>query len=258
MAVKRKIAVCGKGGVGKTAFTAMLTRCMTERKDTGRILVVDADPAVGLPTALGLACHRTMAQIRDEIISGVTQGDRAGRRELASKLDYMIMDALVEGDGFAFLAMGRSEGKGCFCTVNELLRMALEILTEQFDTIIIDGEAGLEQISRQVTGQIDDLIILTDASRRGRETIEHIMRMALEEEMVRCRRIGVVLNHVPQDIEEKMLIYEIEAMRLCVYGVIPEDPTITAYDVEGKALIKLPGNNQALRCVREISGKIYV
>ena len=138
----RVIAVCGKGGVGKTAVCALMTHALLHRPDTGRLLVIDADPALGLALALGIQPERTIASVRDELLAAATSGSAQSEREIAGKLDYLVTQSMVETDDFAFIAMGRSHDLGCYCSVNDLLRDALELLVREFDTVLIDGEAG--------------------------------------------------------------------------------------------------------------------
>ena len=123
---KRMIAVCGKGGVGKTAFTAMMRSALLESGKAGRLLLIDADPAMGLPIALGVNVARTMGQVREQIIQTARRGEKEEKFHLIDMLDYMALEALVEMEDFALLAMGRTETLGCYCPVNDLLRGTIE------------------------------------------------------------------------------------------------------------------------------------
>ena len=162
--MQKVIAVCGKGGVGKTALTAMLTRQLKKRADTGRLLVVDADPALGLLYALNVETDKTIGAVRDKVLAAAESGNAGAQAEVANELDYLITSTLLEEDGYSAIAMGRMNAKGCFCSVNDLLKDALEQLVLKFDTIVVDGEAGLEQINRQVVEKINTLILVTDSS----------------------------------------------------------------------------------------------
>ncbi|MBE9502196.1 MAG: AAA family ATPase, partial [Chloroflexi bacterium] len=164
----KSIAMCGKGGVGKTALTVLLTKVLVG--SNGKLLVVDADPVVGLPQALGVSVAKTMGDVSEEIIRAARTGGKKEKIEVVNMLDYMILEALVELDGFALLAMGKREGAGCFCPVNDLLRDAIESLSGSFDIIIIDGEAGVEQVNRRVIRKVDKPLIVTDATIRGIQT----------------------------------------------------------------------------------------
>jgi CO dehydrogenase maturation factor len=248
---KRIFAVCGKGGVGKTAFTALFTRALLESGTAGKLLTIDADPALGLMHALGMYVGKTIGQVREAIITAAKLGSDTDLAEIAGMLDYMVLEALVEGDNHALLAMGRSEALGCFCSVNDLLRDAIEILSRRFDTIVIDGEAGLEQINRQVVSVLDSLIMLTDASARGLQTVALLKEMVEEKDVILCGKMGVVFNRVQGD--EDFLAQAAGRIGIDVLGFVPADPQIASYDLVGRALMELPGDSAALVAVRGIA-----
>ena len=112
------IAVAGKGGVGKTSLSATIVRCLVEKYPDKKILAIDADPAVGLSTALGIDVKLTIDDIRKEIIASVDEGDTRTAIELLGEAKYRIFDALVETDGYSFIAVGRPETAGCYCKIN--------------------------------------------------------------------------------------------------------------------------------------------
>lgn len=246
---RQVIAVCGKGGVGKTAFSAMLTRALIDRGEsaeiarTSRLLVIDADPALGLAIALGLDVPRTIADVREEIIATARSRDADLQAELAAMLDYLVFESLVETDTYAFLAMGRTEAAGCYCSVNNLLKDAIQLLSAEFDTILIDGEAGLEQINRQVMGDIDELVLLTDGSARGLHTVRQLIELAGNGDAAHVGNIGVVLNR-PM-VETAALETAIASLGTRLLGVVPADPEVAAYDACGRSLMGLPDSSPA-------------
>ena len=250
---KRLIAVCGKGGTGKTVFTAMMTRVLLESGNAPKLLLIDADPAMGLPNTLGVNVRRTMGQIREEIIRTARRGKKEEKAQLADMLDYMVLEALNETAGFALLAMGRTETLGCFCPVNELLRGAIETLSKSFDFILIDGEAGLEQLNRQVMRRVDTLIVITDATSRGLQTAAQIKKMVQSERVIQCKKMGLVFNRVQGN--EELLRQYAQEMGLEVFGYIPQDENITRHDLVGKPLTELPTTSPALAAVRSIVEK---
>ena len=249
---ERLVAMVGKGGTGKTAFTAMMTKVLLESGRGGKLLLIDADPAMGLPLALGVHVERTVGQAREKIIITARKGKEEEKQHLADTVDYLVMEALNEMDGFAMLAMGRTDTLGCYCPVNDILRSVIETLAGSFDTILIDGEAGLEQINRQVMGHVDTLIIISDATSRGLQTAAQIKGMAQTERVIQCERLGLVFNRVQGN--EELLKQAAQDMGLEVFGFIPQDEEIAHYDLLGKPLMELP-TSPGLAAVRNIVEK---
>jgi CO dehydrogenase maturation factor len=247
---KRLIAVCGKGGVGKTALTAMMHGALSESGRAGRLLLIDADPAMGLPAALGVQVRRTMGQVREEIIETARKGNREEKVRLVDMLDYLALEALTETDDFALLSMGRTETLGCYCPVNDLLRGTIEALSKSFDTILIDGEAGVEQINRQVMRRVDTLVMISDATSRGIQTSELIRRMVREENLIECETLGLVFNRVRgnRDLLERAG----REMGVEVFGYVPQDENVAYHDLVGKPLTDLSPASPAPAVVRRI------
>lgn len=247
---KKLIAVCGKGGVGKTALTAMMSRVLLESGRAGKMLLIDADPAMGLPVALGINIRRTMGQVRENIIETARRGKKEEKDQLVDTLDYMAFEALTELDNFAILAMGRTETLGCFCPVNDLLRGTIETLSKSFDTILIDGEAGLEQLNRQVMRSVDTLIVVSDATSRGIQTASLIKGMVQNDKVIQCKQIGLVFNRVQGN--EELLQQSAQDIGMDVFGYIPQDENIAYYDLVGKPITELPDDSPGLTAVRTI------
>ncbi len=248
---KRLLAVCGKGGVGKTTFTAMMTRVLVEGGKAGKLLLIDADPAMGLPSTLGVSVTRTMGQVREDIIKTARRGRKEERIQLVDMLDYMALEALNEMEDFALLAMGRTETLGCYCPVNDLLRGTIETLSKSFDTILIDGEAGLEQINRQVMRRVDTLIIVSDATSRGIQTAGLIKKMVQSERIIQCEKMGLVINRVQGNVG--LLEQLAQEMGLEVFGYIPQDENIAYHDLVGKPITKLSAESPGFAALRDIA-----
>jgi CO dehydrogenase maturation factor len=249
-------AVCGKGGVGKTAFTAMFTKALLDSGKAGKLLVIDADPALGLANALAIRPEKTIGQLREAVIETARRGGEAEKDEMARMLDYLVMESLVERADFALMAMGRSETLGCYCPVNDILRDAITMLSRKFDTILVDGEAGLEQINRQVLREIDCLILLTDSSARGLQTVGILKEMVGKRNVAPCRKVGVVFNRVRGD--EASLSRAAGRIGIEVLGFVPEDPDVERYDRTGKSLAELPPASGAAAAVRGIAERLSV
>ncbi len=255
---KLVVSVCGKGGTGKTALTAMMARALADSGRAGRLLVIDADPALGQLSALGAKVRRTMGQVREEIIETARRGDRDAKAELAEKLDYLVLESLCELEDFAVLAMGRSESLGCFCSVNSLLRQAIEVLAKSFDTVLIDGEAGLEQINRQVARRVDALLIVSDPTSRGIETAAVIRDMVRRDRVIECERLGIVFNRVRDEREGQVLREAARRLELPLFGLVPEDETLSRYDLEGRPVIGLPADSPAPAAVRDLVERVLL
>lgn len=246
---KRVIAVCGKGGVGKTALTTLFTRALKGNPAVGRLLVVDADPALGLLYALNVDTSKTIGAVRDKVLAAAEAGTAGEKAEVADELDYLITNTLKEEKDYSFLAMGRMNAKGCFCSVNDLLRDALGKLVDEFDTILIDGEAGLEQINRQVVDRVDTLVLVTDSSYRGVQTVHHIEGLVKDGSVPACGRIGVVFNRIQNDTRTEDEFKA--AVGLPVFGVVPYDPVLGQCDSEGKSLLEMPEDAASVVAVKK-------
>ena len=143
------IAVCGKGGVGKTSISAAMVKILARNRQK-RVLAIDADPAVGLASALGITAEKTVDDIRNSLIQRLGQGEAGDRRTVVSRLDYEVFEALIEHENMAFLAIGRPEKEGCYCQVNHILKDIIASVAGHFDYVLIDGEDGIEQFNRRV------------------------------------------------------------------------------------------------------------
>lgn len=235
------LAVCGKGGVGKTVVSALLARALLDA-GVKPLLLIDADPVGGLCSAIGERPDKTLGQARAEVIAAARGADGAARDRLAQDLDYYVMEALLEREGYALLAMGQSEERGCFCPANALLREAIDLLAEPFKAVLIDAEAGVEQIRRQVTRRVTRVLAVTDGSARGAETLRQIAALVGHE------NVAVVCN---RDAGEGAA-----PEGFAVAGVMPENAELNRFDREGRSLWELPEDNPARVAAREIAGTL--
>ena len=248
MKSKSVIAVCGKGGAGKTVFSGALVRALGEKSGNNSILVVDADPAMGLAYLLGLPADiKTLGNARDELIDRArTTGNPD---EIAGMIDYLLLEALHETERFSFLAMGRSRSKGCYCPLNSLLKESIRKLAQNYDVVVVDAEAGLEQIKREVMSFVDRIAVMIDNSRRSEHTMEIIMQMVADLNMK--SRVGVVMNRW-RDFNEDVS-RRISASGVPVWGVIPEDEQLLKNDAEGKSIFDLPASSPVMESVSKVT-----
>ena len=226
------IAVCGKGGVGKTSLSALIVKVLLEQPGK-KILAIDADPAVGFSTALGVEVGKTINDIRNEIIKTTREGSRENKLALLSRLNYQVFEAMAEKEGFAFLAIGRPEGDGCYCKVNDYLKETIESLSSDFDYVVIDGEAGIEQINRRVMDRVTHLLLVSDTSLKGINVIKTISKLA--HKIIWYERMGVILNRLQTEDE----LSHVDLSELELLNCIPEDIEIRDFDIQGKSLLQI-------------------
>ena len=235
------LALTGKGGVGKTSLSAIIIKILSEQFPDKKILAIDADPAIGLATALGVDVKTTLDDIRTEIISTVEGGDSKTALELVGESRYKIADAIVEKDNFAFLAIGRPESKGCYCRINAYLKNVIEMVSSQFDYIVIDCEAGIEQINRRVIEKVTHLLLVSDASRKGIEVIKSISKVA--SEAVEYDKIACIFNR----IEDNSLLDGVDLEGIECLGIVNADKTITKYDSVAKDFMLMDSNSECIK-----------
>jgi len=254
MADTKILAMCGKGGVGKTSVSALMVKLLSQRNDR-KILAIDADPAVGLATALGITVKKTVDDIRKRLITRIQKGESQGNKETLKLLDYEVFDAIEERDGYALLAIGRPEDEGCFCRVNNLLRDIIGDLAGKFDIVLIDGEAGIEQINRRVMKKVDHLVLVSDTSAKGVCVAGTIALVANEKKAVDFYSMGLVLNRVRCQAE----VDDIKGRTdLDIYGWIEEDESIRDFDFKGMSLTGIPDTSPALAVIAHVLTKMEV
>ena len=243
------IALTGKGGVGKTSLSASMVRILTEEKPDARILAIDADPAIGLSVALGVEVSETLDEIRLRVAEDVS-GKLKDTQDILAEAKFRLFEAMEERDGFAFLAIGRPEAAGCYCAINTYLRKVISMLVDEFDYVVIDGEAGIEQINRRVMEKVTHLVCVSDQSRKGLAIIGTIKKVA--DELVMYDEIGLVVNRAP--MPERLKDETIEGVP--VICVIPQDDSMVENDIEGRSVFELPPDapilNGARRALEEL------
>ena len=228
------LAVAGKGGVGKTSLASVMVKLLVEAYPDKKILAIDADPAVGLSTALGVEPELTLDDIRKEAVEAAESGNAGATVEVLGEARYRIFDAMVEMDGFSFIAIGRPEAAGCYCKINTYLKEVIAQVADNFDYIVIDGEAGIEQINRRVMEKVTHLVLITDSSKKGCGVVKTIKEVA--DNLVMYDKIGVIVNRVPsEEVLEYMDLGDIPLL-----GWIPADANLTERDLKGESVFYIP------------------
>jgi CO dehydrogenase maturation factor len=249
----RLIAVCGKGGTGKTVLTTLLAKRVLQQGER-KLLVIDADPAMSLPSTFGLEATKTVSQVREKLIREARSAGKAEKQRIAYSLDYMLLEALIETETFSMLVMGRPDSLGCYCPVNELLRDGIETLAANFGAVLIDCEAGIEQISRQVIRSVDTPVIVSDVSARGMQTASVIKKVIESHKFANCRKLGLVINRVRGNEHDFPEFARRTGLELL--GWIPEDENIARFDMEARPLLHLPNDSPAFVAAGHILSRL--
>lgn len=227
------IAVSGKGGVGKTSLAAVIVKLLVSAYPGKKILAIDADPAVGLSTALGIDPEKTVDDVRKEAIAAAGEGKNAVV-EVLGNAEYSIEEAMVRGNGFTFIAIGRPEAAGCYCKINTYLKDVISALSSHFDYVVIDGEAGIEQVNRRVMEKVTHLLLVSDQSKKGRQVVQTIKSVA--DELVMYERIGIIANR----LSEEAMKEDLDFGGIEVLAKIPFDAKLSEYDLKGENVFFIP------------------
>jgi CO dehydrogenase maturation factor len=246
------IAVSGKGGTGKTLLSSLLIKLLSE---TGKdILAIDADPDSNLPEALGVEVMKTVGDVREELKVDTAKGNIPKDMNKWDILDYKIMESVVETPKFDLLVMGRPEGSGCYCAVNNMLRKIIETLSSNYDYIIIDTEAGLEHLSRRTTQNVDIMLVVTDKSKRGILTAQRIGELSNELD-INFKEMLLVVNRITPENKD-LILKKAQETGIEIVGTIYEDQEVAEYDVEGKPLVELSDDSNSVVAVSNIVSRI--
>ncbi len=247
-----KIAVSGKGGVGKTTLSGTLARLFSRKGYD--VLAIDADPSMNLASALGIREPPIPLTEFPELIDE-RAGGPAGVFRLNPKVDDIVENFGVTGpDNVKLLVLGTVErgGSGCMCPASSFLKALMRhVVLNTNSVVIIDMEAGVEHLGRGTTRGIDIMLIVVEPGARSIETAGRIVELARQ---IDIRKFGAIINKGGKDIkdiEEKIKGYNIE-----VLGVIPYDTALVEADMESMSPIDKGGS--AVEAIKKILEKISV
>ncbi len=243
------VVVGGKGGTGKTSLSAVLVKLLRQVK----LLVIDADPVISITHALGETPRDTIGGFREELIANPRVARDLHRRPLREVIAELVNRT---DQGYDLLTMGRAEGKGCFCGINDLLRHGVQTLCAAYDVTLIDCEAGIEQVNRRAVHRIDRLLLVSDTSRRGFEAAIQVRDLAVKYNEGKPLAVHVLVNRV-RDTEDREKVEQL-ARTFELTGVIPvpEDPRLRNANLDGQSLLDLAEDSPAVAALRDLAGQL--
>jgi CO dehydrogenase maturation factor len=216
----------------------------------GSVLAIDADPNSTLPEALGVTGHRSIAGICDEVSKQMDNIPGGMTKERF--IEMRIQEALIEEKGFDLLVMGRPEGPGCYCYVNNLLRDMMARVIKNYDFVVIDNAAGMEHISRRTMRTIDKLLLVSDYSVVGVRSAKRIFELA-KDLGIRMGSSDLVINKVTGFLEP--LQDEIRSVGARFIGALPFNESVDKWSISNKPIFEFEDEN-IKGCIKDIFGKL--
>jgi CO dehydrogenase maturation factor len=246
----KTLVTVGRGGTGKSSFTALMAKCLIEA-GTAPILLVDADPDQNLAEMLGVDLKEAgKSTIADLIVStfieggGTTVGIPPTQRIESSIWEK----GLYEGNNFDFMAVGTKWVEGCYCMPNSALKGALESLTKNYKFVLVDSPAGLENLNRRITSEVNDIFDILDHSKKSQDHVRRAYKIAKEVDM-KFENFYIVGGYrFPAELG-KQAEADLEFKYL---GKILADDQLDEYVLNGKSLLDLPNDNKAYISVKNI------
>ena len=254
MATPHTIAVAGKGGVGKTTTCGMMIDYLCSKKN-GPVLVVDADANANLNEVLGVEVETSLGAIREEMAQAELKGTLPAGMTKADYADFKFSSAIIEEDDFDMLVMGRTQGKGCYCYVNGVLKTQVDKYAKNYSYVVMDNEAGLEHVARGTLPKVDTMLLISDCSRRGIQAAARVAEI-VEQMNLNPGRMGLIVNRAPNGQLDDGVKEEIAKHGLELLGVLPQDDSVYRCDCAGEPSAKLPESNPVKTAVKAVMQSI--
>ena len=246
----KTLVTIGRGGTGKSSFTALMAKNFVETKQSP-LLLVDADPDQNLAEMLGVdlkeAGKSTIAELL--VSTFIEQGGTTVGIPPTERIESRIWEnGLYEGKNFDFLAVGTKWVEGCYCMPNSALKGALESLTKNYKYILVDSPAGLENLNRRITSNVNDIFDILDHSKKSLDHVRRAYKIAKEVEMNFENFYLVGGYRFPAELGKQA---ETD-LKFKYLGKIEQDEMLDEYVLNGKSLLELPNDNKAYLSVTKI------
>ncbi len=244
------LAVTGKGGVGKTTVAALIVRHLRAHA-AGPILALDADPDANLATVLGIPVEMSIGDLREDMLRDIKNFPAAMSKE--AYVEAGLHQLITETPKVDLITMGRGEGSGCYCFINNLLRKFADELMPSYEWVVMDNEAGLEHLSRRTASRIDHPIVVVNENPLSQDCARRIDDM-LDDIGRDVRKRYFVVNAVrPERIEAVMA--KMADLSLEFLGAVPVDDALDDAIFNGRSVYELE-NTPAIAIIDEIMQKI--
>jgi len=245
--MSQMIAISGKGGVGKTTLSALIIKQLIA---TGKkpVLAIDADPNSCLDMALGVTVTQSVGTAREEVRDR-TQAGNTGISK-TEMLQMKIAESLVESEGFDLISMGRPEGAGCYCYANSVLKTVIKELSNQYPYVVLDNEAGLENLSRRIVADVDVLVLVSDASNAGIRTLERLHALALEMKL-KYSKLVLVINRTRSEEPPEAALEAVATTGADALYCLPYDVEIAEFAESSRPFLEISKDNAVLRQIND-------
>lgn len=243
------IAVSGKGGVGKTVVAANLIKRFSQQ---GSVLAIDADPDSNLPEALGVTADKTISEIRDAISNASPRSEIAKSKQ--KHFEQALNEAIEEFPQFDLVSTGYSEGPGCYCPHNYIIRRVIDSRANSYDFTVMDCHAGLEHLNRRTTRDVDLMLVVSDPTVKGLTTVKRVQELS-RKLLIKFGAILVVINKITPEAKP-LLEKAAEENGIDVVAYIPYDPEVAQFDILGKPVTELTPDSPFSVAMDEIYGKV--
>ncbi len=246
----KTLVTVGRGGTGKSSFTALMAKAFIETNQSP-LLLVDADPDQNLAEMIGVdlkeAGKSTIAELL--VSTFIEQGGTTVGVPPTERIESRIWEkGLYESKNFDFLSVGTKWVEGCYCMPNSALKGALESLTKNYKYILIDSPAGLENLNRRITSTVSDIFDILDHSKKSLDHVKRAVRIVKEVDMKYDNFYLVGGYRFPTELGKQA---ETD-LKFKYLGKIADDEQLDDYVLNGKSLIDLPKDNKAYLSVKEI------
>jgi len=254
-----KIAVAGKGGVGKTFISGTLARLLAQ--DGYNVLAVDADPNINTASALGIPSDIAEKIVplsdNEELIrekTGVAPGKSYGQmfRLTPTVSDIVDKFGVVGPDGVQLLVMGtvKDGGSGCMCPSNALLRVLVQhLLIQREDILVMDMVAGLEHLGRGTARRMDTMLVVVEPRMKSVDTVKRILKLAKDIEV---REVLAVGNKIGSEREKRFVDEKMAELGVPIAAYIPRDEAVAEADMLGEAPIDHNPNSAAIMALADL------